>query len=135
VRSEIFKRDNYTCQICKRNYPYRYRKRFARSKNLECHHIVPRSLYEQNGYRFDTLENKIKATLEFFHNHNNLRTLCHDCHKSVTSKYRSNKSKTLKQEPRDDLSSLWSEGSVHSFPRNSSSPLHVYKSNRYRIVS
>jgi 5-methylcytosine-specific restriction endonuclease McrA len=25
--------------------------------------------------------------LEFFHNHNNLRTLCQDCHRQVTSKY------------------------------------------------
>jgi 5-methylcytosine-specific restriction endonuclease McrA len=87
VRSDIFKRDNYTCQICTRSYPYRYHRRFARSKKLECDHIIPRSLYEQNGYKFDTLENKIKTTLEFFHNHNNLRTLCRDCHKRVTSKY------------------------------------------------
>ena len=109
VRSDIFKRDNYTCQICKRNYPYRYRRRFARSKKLECDHIVPRSLYEQNGYKFDTLENKIRATLEFFHNHNNLRTLCHDCHRGVTSKYLSIKFRALKQESIDDVSVLLAE--------------------------
>jgi len=101
VRSDIFRRDNYTCQICKRNYPYRYRKRFARSKKLECDHIVPRSLYKEKGYEFDTLENKIRATLEFFHNHNNLRTLCQDCHRGVTSKYLSLKHKG---EPRENLS-------------------------------
>jgi 5-methylcytosine-specific restriction endonuclease McrA len=86
VRSDIFKRDNYTCQICKSSYPYRYRRRgkFVRSKFLECDHIVPRSLYTKLGYKYDTHENKVKATLEFFHNHNNLRTLCSDCHRLET---------------------------------------------------
>ena len=91
------------------NYPYRYRRRFARSKKLECDHIVPRSLYEQSGYKFDTLENKIRATLEFFHNHNNLRTLCHDCHRSVTSRYLSIKFRALTQVSRDDASVLLTE--------------------------
>jgi 5-methylcytosine-specific restriction endonuclease McrA len=54
---------------------------------LECDHIVPRSLYQQLGYKFDTLDNKIKTTLEFFHNQNNLRTLCTECHKQVTGIY------------------------------------------------
>ncbi len=93
VRSDIFKRDKYTCQICKRAFPYTYRRRFARSKKLECDHIIPKSLYGQQGYKHDTLENKIKATLEFFHNHKNLRTLCSDCHKQVTAKYLSDKFK------------------------------------------
>ena len=93
VRSDIFKRDRYTCQICKRAFPYTYRRRFARSKKLECDHIIPKSLYGQQGYKYDTLENKIKATLEFFHNHKNLRTLCSDCHKQVTAKYLSDKFK------------------------------------------
>ena len=87
VRSNIFKRDNYTCQICKRKYAYTYRRKFARSKKLECDHIIPRSLYERYGYKYDTLENKIKTTLEFLHSHNNLRTVCYDCHKHVTSEY------------------------------------------------
>src|SRR5919198_4334370 len=91
VRSDIFKRDNYTCQICKKKYAYTYRRKFARSKKLECDHIIPRSLYEQYGYKYDTLENKIKTTLEFLHSHNNLRTVCYDCHKHVTSKYLSSK--------------------------------------------
>ena len=45
------------------------------------------------GYKYDTLENKIRVTLEFFHNHSNLRTVCRDCHKQVTSMYLSNKFK------------------------------------------
>jgi 5-methylcytosine-specific restriction endonuclease McrA len=87
IRSDIFKRDNYSCQICKRRFPYTYRRRFARSDKLECDHIIPKSLYKRLGYQFDTLENKISAILEFFHNPDNLRTLCHTCHKSVTAKY------------------------------------------------
>jgi 5-methylcytosine-specific restriction endonuclease McrA len=98
IRSDIFKRDNYTCQICERKFAYFYRRKFARSKNLECDHIIPRSLYEQLGYKYDTLENKIKTTLEFFHNHNNLRTLCQDCHKEVTSKYLRNKCQVKKKQ-------------------------------------
>ena len=61
--------------------------------NLECDHIIPRSLYQQLGYKYDTLENKIKVTIEFFHNHSNLRTVCRDCHKQVTSTFLSNKFK------------------------------------------
>ena len=76
-----------------RAFSYTYRRRFARSKKLECDHIIPKSLYGQQGYKYDTLENKIKATLEFFHNHKNLRTLCSDCHKQVTAKYLSDKFK------------------------------------------
>ena len=87
VRSDIFKRDKYTCQICKKSYPYSYRKKFARSRRLECHHIIPRSLYEKLGYKFDSLENKVKTITEFLHNHNNLRTLCRDCHKGVTKEF------------------------------------------------
>ena len=93
VRSDIFKRDEYKCQICKRKFLYRYRRKFVRSEKLECHHIIPRSLYQQLGYKYDTLENKIRVTLEFFHNHDNLRTVCRDCHKQVTSVYLSNKFK------------------------------------------
>src|ERR671935_28866 len=50
IRSDIFKRDNYTCQICKRRFPYVYRRKLARSNKLECDHIIPRSLYKQHGY-------------------------------------------------------------------------------------
>lgn len=87
VRSDIFKRDNYTCQICRKKYPYTYRKKFARSYRLECDHITPRSLYKKLGYRFDSLDNKIKTITEFLHSHDNLRTLCKECHKKVTKKY------------------------------------------------
>jgi 5-methylcytosine-specific restriction endonuclease McrA len=93
IRSDIFKRDKYTCQICKKKFLHNYRRSFARCKYLECDHVIPRSLYEQLGYKYDTLENKINVTLEFFHNRNNLRTLCHDCHKQVTSRYLRNKSR------------------------------------------
>ncbi|TLX66983.1 MAG: HNH endonuclease [Thaumarchaeota archaeon] len=87
VRSDIFKRDNYTCQICRKKYPYTYRKKFARSKRLECDHIIPRSLYKELGFRFDSLDNKIKTITEFLHSHDNLRTLCKECHKGVTKEY------------------------------------------------
>jgi 5-methylcytosine-specific restriction endonuclease McrA len=88
VRSDIFKRDNYICQICKRQFRCRYRRGgFARSARLECDHIIPRSLFKELGYKFDTFENKVSATLDFLHNHNNLRTLCHSCHREVTCTY------------------------------------------------
>ena len=87
IRLKIFKRDKYTCQICKIDYSYRRRRWFNRHRNLECDHIVPKSLFEQRGYKFDTLENKVKATLEFFHNPSNLRTLCYHCHRRVTAGY------------------------------------------------
>lgn len=87
VRSDVFKRDNFTCQICKIKYNYTYRKKFARSKVLECDHIIPKSCYKQLGYKFNTLEEKIRTVTEFFHNHNNLRTLCKGCHKKVTIEY------------------------------------------------
>jgi len=87
VRSDIFKRDNYTCQICRKKYPYTYRKKFARSKRLECDHIIPRSLYKELGFRFDSLDNKIKTITEFLHSHDNLRTLCKECRKGVTKEY------------------------------------------------
>ena len=87
VRSDIFKRDNFTCQICRKKYPYTFRRKFARSRGLECDHIVPRSLYKKLGYRFDSLENKVKTITEFLHNHDNLRTLCNECHKRVTKQY------------------------------------------------
>ncbi|HEX5976238.1 MAG TPA: hypothetical protein VFY68_03120, partial [Nitrososphaeraceae archaeon] len=63
------------------------------ASNLECDHIIPRSMYQQLGYKCDTLEQKVRVTLEFFHNHSNLRTVCTDCHKKLTSMYLSNKFK------------------------------------------
>ncbi len=87
VRSDIFRRDDYTCQLCKTKFPYTYRRKFARSGKLECDHIIPRSHYKQLGYRFDTLDEKIRTVTEFFHNHDNLRTLCKECHKQITVDY------------------------------------------------
>ncbi len=84
VRSKILKRDDFTCQIC--NITLHKKKRYNKLKKnwLECDHIVPKSYYYDFGYRFDTLENKIKTTLEFFHNKDNLRTVCYKCHKEIT---------------------------------------------------
>ena len=48
---------------------------------------LSKSLFKQLGYKFDTFENKVSATLDFLHNHNNLRTLCHSCHREVTYRY------------------------------------------------
>ncbi len=86
VRSDIFRRDDYTCQICKHKYQYRYR-RFVRSRRLECDHIVPRSLGTKYGYTYDTFENRVRAVLEFLHSHDNLRTVCKSCHRRVTADY------------------------------------------------
>lgn len=86
VRSSIFKRDKYTCQNCNLKSPYRIRKK-NKLLRLECDHIIPKSLYVQYGYSYDTLDNKIKTTLQFFHNHDNLRTLCFSCHKQKTILY------------------------------------------------
>ena len=84
VRSKILKRDDFTCQIC--DITLHKKKRYNKLKKnwLECDHIVPKSYYYDFGYRFDTLENKIKTTLEFFHNKDNLRTVCYKCHKEIT---------------------------------------------------
>lgn len=87
VRYKIFRRDKYTCQLCGTKYQYRSGRRNRGPASLECDHIKPKSQYEQHGYKFDTLENKIKATIEFFHNHDNLRTLCKECHKKVTKQF------------------------------------------------
>ena len=87
VRSDIFKRDNYTCQVCKVKYEYRYRRKFVRSGILECDHIIPKSRYKLLGYKFDTLQEKVKTITEFIHNHDNLRTLCKECHLKITIQY------------------------------------------------
>ncbi len=83
VRSNVLKRDNFTCQLC--GIKLQKRKRYNKTQNwLECDHIVPKSYYLHLGYRFDTLENKVKTMLEFIHNKDNLRTVCYNCHKQVT---------------------------------------------------
>lgn len=87
VRLDIFKRDNYTCQICKKKFPIFYRRGKIKVRKLECDHIIPKSMFREMGYRFDNKDNKIKTVLEFFHNHDNLRTLCKSCHKEITSEY------------------------------------------------
>jgi 5-methylcytosine-specific restriction endonuclease McrA len=88
VRSKVLKRDNFTCQICEIKLDKKKRYNRLKKNWLECDHIVPKSYYYNFGYRFDTLENKIKTILEFFHNKDNLRTLCYNCHKEVTIKNR-----------------------------------------------
>jgi len=88
VRYQVFKRDNYTCQLCGIKSQFRRGLRRKRSSlSLECDHIKPKSQFELHGYKFDTLENRIKATIEYFHNHDNLRTLCKECHKKVTKQF------------------------------------------------
>ena len=95
TRTQIFKRDNFTCQNCKKKYPYKlslsypfiYKKNIIVSSYLECHHIIPRSLYKDLGYSLDSKDNKIKAITEFLHNYKNLKTLCKKCHKTITKEY------------------------------------------------
>lgn len=92
IRNNVLKRDNYTCQIC--GIKLHKKKKFNKDKKnwLECDHIIPKSYYLILGYRFDTLENKVKTILELIHNKNNLRTLCSVCHKKITVEYRKQKS-------------------------------------------
>ncbi len=88
VRNSVLRRDNFTCQIC--GIKLHKKKRFNKSKQnwLECDHLVPKSHYYNFGYRFDSLENKVKTILEFLHNKDNLRTLCYRCHKEITIEHR-----------------------------------------------
>lgn len=78
VRYKIFKRDNFTCQICKKR---------SFIADLECDHIRPVSLMKEYGYK--TLN--LKAFDEYIYNEKNLRTLCKECHKGVTNTYMRNK--------------------------------------------
>jgi 5-methylcytosine-specific restriction endonuclease McrA len=91
VRNSVLKRDNFTCQICEIKLHKKKRYNKVMKNWLECDHIIPKSYYYNFGYRFDTLENKIKTILEFYHNKDNLRTLCYKCHKEVTIKHKKTK--------------------------------------------
>lgn len=92
VRNSVLKRDNFTCQICEIKLHKKKRYNKVMKNWLECDHIIPKSYYYNFGYRFDTLENKIKTILEFYHNKDNLRTLCYKCHKEVTIKHKKQRS-------------------------------------------
>ena len=98
VRNSVLKRDDFTCQICEIKLHKKKRYNKVKKNWLECDHIVPKSYYYSFGYRFDTLENKIKTILEFFHNKDNLRTLCYNCHKKVTINHRKQKGSDVKDE-------------------------------------
>jgi hypothetical protein len=89
--NSVLKRDNFTCQICEIKLHKKKRYNKVMKNWLECDHIIPKSYYYNFGYRFDTLENKIKTILEFYHNKDNLRTLCYKCHKEVTIKHKKTK--------------------------------------------
>ena len=91
VRNSVLKRDDFTCQIC--GIKLLKKKRFNKTIHnwLECDHLVPKSLYYSLGYKFDSLENKVKTVMEFFHNKDNLRTLCYLCHKEITIAHRKQK--------------------------------------------
>jgi 5-methylcytosine-specific restriction endonuclease McrA len=86
VRNSVLKRDDFTCQICQITLHKKKRYNKLKKNWLECDHIIPKFYYHSFGYRFDTLENRIKTTLEFLHNKDNLRTLCYRCHREVTIK-------------------------------------------------
>jgi len=61
IREEVFKRDNYTCQKCGKQFSTH-----SKVFNLECDHIVP---IMHGGKEFDK---------------QNLQTLCKECHKQKT---------------------------------------------------
>src|SRR3990167_8019350 len=70
-REVVFKRDDFTCQICKRKCGY-----------VEADHIIPMGLIIK--------QNKIKTTLDALNcsdlwNIENGRTLCRSCHKNTDS--------------------------------------------------
>ena len=77
---KIFKRDKYTCKICKKFYT---------SSKLECDHIKPIDLLKEHGYKVLNL----RAFDEYIYNEKNLRTLCKKCHLAKTNEYMSNRSK------------------------------------------
>lgn len=87
IRNYVLKRDNYTCKICGIKL-HKKKKYNAYTGNwLECDHILPKYYYTYLGYKFDTLDNKIKTIIEYLHNKNNLRTVCHICHKQITTDF------------------------------------------------
>lgn len=100
VRFNIFKRDNYQCQLCHQTFP---KQTFWDSyEYMDCDHIIPRAEWKKLGYIIDEPKELIRAYLEFFHNPNNLRSLCKACHKKVTAEYtrkKFSKPKPIKSKP------------------------------------
>jgi len=72
-RKAVFKRDNYTCQNCKK-----------RGGNLEAHHIKA-FIIIINQYNIKTLEQALEC--KELWNINNGQTLCKDCHNLTKGKY------------------------------------------------
>lgn len=78
-RSDVFERDDYTCQLCG-----------ARSKSgspiyLHCDHYPKRFSIIMREYKIISQEEA--DVCEELWNINNGRTLCRDCHKKVTFKH------------------------------------------------
>lgn len=72
-RSDVFTRDNFTCQECGDN----------RGGNLNAHHIIRRSTIIQK-YEITTIKQAMQC--EELWNINNGITLCKNCHKKVHSR-------------------------------------------------
>ena len=72
-RSDVFMRDNYTCQICGKR---------GNGRIEADHHIKQFSLILK-GYNIKTLEDA--ENCEELWNINNGRTLCKDCHRKTKS--------------------------------------------------
>ena len=70
-RSDVFKRDNYTCQICG-----------ARGEYLEAHHRFKRFIDIIKEYNIQTLDEAINC--EELWDIDNGMTLCTKCHKCLT---------------------------------------------------
>jgi len=68
IRNEVFFRDNYTCQDCRRKLKVTGHDSEFFVTEIQCDHIIPISL---GGSMFDM---------------DNLQTLCPDCHKKKTAK-------------------------------------------------
>lgn len=68
-RSDVFQRDNYTCQKCGKNKCY-----------FEAHHLkTKKSIFLK--YKITTLQEALKC--EELFNINNGVTLCFDCHRNI----------------------------------------------------
>jgi len=92
-RTEVFERDNYTCQECGDN----------KGRNLNVHHdkisfseLISAFLSEYNQFSvIDDKEILVRLAMNWkpFWNINNGKTLCEDCHKEKHSKFLTRKEK------------------------------------------
>lgn len=79
LKSEIYKRDNYTCQSCLKRLP---------SRQLGCHHLIPYRYCNGNEEAFLYWNITVNSPA-------NLVTLCLSCHAKEDWKYRKNEERGI----------------------------------------